>query len=53
VIFVDGDIEASDTNIPAALAARWADADANMVVAAFEWVGRARCSPSKRSSGRS
>ena len=37
ICLVDADIEASESNIPAALAARYAEGDADMVVAAFDW----------------
>jgi glucosyl-3-phosphoglycerate synthase len=40
ICLVDGDIEASENNIPAALAERYAEGDAGMVVAAFDWLER-------------
>jgi hypothetical protein len=37
ICLVDADIEASERNIPAALAERYAEGGAGMVVAAFDW----------------
>jgi glucosyl-3-phosphoglycerate synthase len=37
ICLVDADIEASENNIPAALAERYSEGDAGMVVAAFDW----------------
>jgi glucosyl-3-phosphoglycerate synthase len=37
ICLVDADIEASERNIPATLAERYAHGDADMVVAAFDW----------------
>jgi glucosyl-3-phosphoglycerate synthase len=40
ICLVDGDIEASERNIPAALAEHWRRGGLDMVVGEFDWVGK-------------